>query len=153
MKQAVALAGRLGTRSPPLTEQIPKPLVPVHGKPFLHHQFDLLKSFGATEILLLVGYLGWKIEEYFGDGSNFGLRIEYSREQTPLGSAGAVGGKLLGAGGGGFFLLYCEPEQQARVREALGGLRELSFRLTPTVSEAIFNDYHIPATTRKGRSE
>ncbi len=153
MKQAVVLAGGLRTRLRRLAEQIPKPLVPARGKPFWYHHFDLPKSFEATEILLLVGYLGWKIEEYFRDRSSFGLHIEYSREQTPLETAGAIGGKLLGAVGGGFFLLYCEPEQQARVREALGALRELSFRLTPTGSEVIYNDYHIPATTRKGRSE
>ncbi len=89
MTHVAVLAGRPGTRLPPLTEQIPTPLVPVRRKPFLHHQFGLLKSFGPTEILLPVGYLGWKIEQYFGDGSRLDLHIGYSREQTPLGSAGA----------------------------------------------------------------
>lgn len=88
--QAVILAGGKGTRLRPLTCQIPKPMVPIHGKPFLQHQLELIKSFGINEVLLLVGYLGEQIEEYFDNGSKFGLGIEYSYEDRPLGTGGAL---------------------------------------------------------------
>lgn len=90
MIQAVILAGGKGTRLEPLTHAAPKPLVLVRGKPFLHHQLERLRSASATEVLLLTGYLGGKIMEYFGDGSKLGLRIEYSQEKQPLGTAGAL---------------------------------------------------------------
>ena len=88
--KAVILAGGKGTRLRPLTYQIPKPLVPVHGKPFLQYQLELIKSFGIREALILVSYLGHKIEEYFGDGSKLGLKIEYSYEESQLGTGGAL---------------------------------------------------------------
>ncbi|MCP4265483.1 MAG: NTP transferase domain-containing protein [Candidatus Brocadiaceae bacterium] len=88
--QVVILAGGKGTRLRPLTSQIPKPMVAVQGKPFLHHQLELIKSFGFKKVLLLVSYLGEQIESYFGDGSKFGLKIEYSYEETPLGTGGAL---------------------------------------------------------------
>lgn len=90
MMQAVILAGGLGTRLWPLTSRVPKPLVLVHGKPFLQYQLELLKFFGITDVLLLVSYLGEQIEEYFHDGSQFGLRIQYSHEDAPLGTGGAL---------------------------------------------------------------
>lgn len=90
MMQAVILAGGLGTRLQPLTQQVPKPLLPVRGQPFLHHQIDSIRSFGFTRALLLVSYLGEQIEQYFGDGSRFGLRIDYAWENTPLGTGGAL---------------------------------------------------------------
>lgn len=74
----------------PLTQRVPKSLLPVRGRPFLHHQIDSIKSFGFREILLLVSYLGEQIEEYFGDGGRFGVRIEYAWEKTPLGTGGAL---------------------------------------------------------------
>jgi len=88
--QAVILAGGKGTRLRPLTYQIPKPMVPIHGKPLLQHQLELIKSFGIDKVLLLVSYLGNQIEEYFGDGSRLGLKIEYSYEESPLGTGGAL---------------------------------------------------------------
>lgn len=88
--QAVILAGGRGTRLRPLTERLPKPMVPVHGRPFLEHQLAWLKSGGITDVLLLVGYLARRIEDYFGDGSALGLRIDYSHEETLLGTGGAL---------------------------------------------------------------
>jgi N-acetyl-alpha-D-muramate 1-phosphate uridylyltransferase len=88
--QTVILAGGLGTRLRPLTEAIPKPMLEVCGKPFLEHQFELLRSYGLNDILVLAGYLGEKIEEYFGDGRQMGLHIEYSFEKTPMGTGGAL---------------------------------------------------------------
>lgn len=88
--QIVILAGGKGTRLSPLTYQVPKPLVRIHSKPFLQFQLELIKSFGFNEVLLLVSYLGNQIEEYFGNGLNFGLKIKYSYEENPLGTGGAL---------------------------------------------------------------
>src|SRR5439155_13212413 len=88
--QAVILAGGLGTRMRPVTETIPKPMISVAGKPFLQHQLELLKASGIDRSLLLVAYLGERIEKYFGDGETFQLNISYSYEPTPLGTGGAL---------------------------------------------------------------
>lgn len=88
--QAVILAGGLGTRLKPITETIPKPLVEIDGKPFLEHLLIHLKNSGIEQIILCVGYLGEKIEDYFGDGSRLGLKIRYSYERELLGTAGAI---------------------------------------------------------------
>jgi NDP-sugar pyrophosphorylase family protein len=88
--QAVILAGGLGTRLWPLTKEVPKPMAPVAGVPYLEHQLGLLAQQGIGNIVLLTGYLGEQIERYFGDGQRWGLEIRYSRETTPLGTGGAV---------------------------------------------------------------
>ena len=74
----------------PITESVPKPMVTIHGKPFLQHQLELIKSYGFTEILILAGYLGKCIEAYFDDGAKFGLNVRYSYETIPLGTGGAL---------------------------------------------------------------
>lgn len=78
IKQAVILAGGLGTRLRPLTFTTPKPMIPIHGKPFLVYIIELLKKNGITHILLLVGYLHEQIEKYFKDGKDFSMSISYS---------------------------------------------------------------------------
>lgn len=88
--QAVILAGGLGTRLWPLTKTVPKPMVPVAGAPYLEHQLRLLAQQGFRDILLLTGYLGEQIEEHFGGGERMGLAIRYSREQSPVGTGGAL---------------------------------------------------------------
>lgn len=88
--QAVILAGGLGTRLGSLTAQIPKPMVPVAGAPYLEHQLRLLERQSIRDIVLLTGYLAQVVENYFGDGSRLGLSIHYSRETTPLGTGGAL---------------------------------------------------------------
>jgi mannose-1-phosphate guanylyltransferase len=88
--QAIILAGGLGTRLLPLTEAIPKPMAMVAGAPYLEHQLRLLAQQNIRDVLLLTGYLGDQIEAYFGDGSQMGLRIAYSRENSPLGTGGAL---------------------------------------------------------------
>ncbi len=90
IQQAVILAGGLGTRMRPMTEQLPKPMLTVNGKPFLHHQIQLLKSHGLRRMLLLVAYLGEQIQQYFGDGAAMGVHIDYSYEPAPLGTGGAL---------------------------------------------------------------
>jgi N-acetyl-alpha-D-muramate 1-phosphate uridylyltransferase len=88
---AVILAGGLATRLRPLTSRIPKALVEIGGRPFLWHQLQLLKRSGIRHVVLLVGYLGEAIQERFGEGDEFGMRIEYSFDGPELlGTAGAI---------------------------------------------------------------
>lgn len=89
-KIGLILAGGRGTRLKPITDEIPKPLIPVHGKPVMEHTLDLFKKFGVTTVLISVGYKGDKIKEYFGDGKNFGVEIIYIEEHTPQGTAGPL---------------------------------------------------------------
>jgi Nucleoside-diphosphate-sugar pyrophosphorylase involved in lipopolysaccharide biosynthesis/translation initiation factor 2B, gamma/epsilon subunits (eIF-2Bgamma/eIF-2Bepsilon) len=89
-RQAVILAGGLGTRMRPLTETIPKPMIAVAGKPFLQWQLKLLRDGGMANALLLVAYLGEQIEDYFGNGAKTGGCVEYSYERSPLGTGGAL---------------------------------------------------------------
>lgn len=78
VKQAVILAGGLGVRLRPLTHRIPKPMVPVNGKPFIEYLINDLKKNGIKKIVFLLGYLPDRLVNYFGDGCNFGLEIKYS---------------------------------------------------------------------------
>lgn len=88
--QAVILAGGLGTRLGAITAQVPKPMVPVAGVPYLEHQFRMLARQSIRDVVVLTGYLGHILEDYFGDGRRVGLSIQYSRETTPLGTGGAL---------------------------------------------------------------
>lgn len=88
--RAVIIAGGSGTRLRPLTYNTPKPMVPLFNKPFLQYQLELLKRHGITEIIINLHYLSDVIREYFGDGSELGLKLFYSLEEKPLGTAGAV---------------------------------------------------------------
>jgi len=88
--QVVILAGGRGTRLLPLTQDVPKPMVPIRGRPFLEYQLRMLKKQGFKDVVLCVGYLADKISRYFGEGASLGLRIAYSVEQEPLGTGGAL---------------------------------------------------------------
>jgi mannose-1-phosphate guanylyltransferase len=88
--QAVVLAGGFGKRLAPLTSEVPKPLLPVGGKPILVRQIEWLRGFGIRDVVLAVGYLRHKIFEALGDGRRFGVRIFYSVEEEPLGTGGAI---------------------------------------------------------------
>lgn len=90
ISQAVILVGGRGERLRPLTDDIPKPMVAVAGKPFLEHLILLLRENGIRKILLLTGYLGNKIKDYFDNGHKYGIEIDYSFEENPLGTGGAV---------------------------------------------------------------
>jgi N-acetyl-alpha-D-muramate 1-phosphate uridylyltransferase len=99
------LAGGLGTRLGSRVRDTPKPLLEVAGEPFLNHQLRLLKSWGAREIVLCVGYLGQRIEDAIGH-DRFGLRISYSYDgPTPIGTLGAVR-KAAPRLGPNFLILY-----------------------------------------------
>ena len=87
----VIMAGGMGTRLRPHTENCPKPLLPVAGKPMLEHIIERAKLEGFNHFVLAIQYLGHMIEDYFGNGERLNVRIDYLREQTPLGTAGALG--------------------------------------------------------------
>ena len=91
MLPVAILSGGLATRLRPATETIPKALIPIHGEPFIAHQFRLLSRAGVDRVVMCVGYLGEMIEEFAGDGRRFGLRVTYSPDgPNPRGTAGAV---------------------------------------------------------------
>ncbi|MBS3086420.1 nucleotidyltransferase family protein [Candidatus Pacearchaeota archaeon] len=90
--QAVILVGGKGTRLSFVLEKmnLPKPMVPVLGKPFLEYLLSMLKKKGVRNFIFCTGHQEDKIKEYFGDGKNFGIGIRYSHEEYPLYSAGAL---------------------------------------------------------------
>lgn len=88
--KAVILVGGQGTRLRPLTLRTPKPMVPLVNKPFVAYVLEHLKDSGVEQVVFSMGYLPEGIKSYFGDGSGFGLRVNYVVEERPLGTAGAV---------------------------------------------------------------
>ena len=88
--QAAILAGGLGTRLRPLTNKVPKAMIPVNGRPFLEFEVDLLRKNKVNDLVLCLGYLGEQVEEHFGDGAKFGVRIRYSHDGKEL--LGPIGG-------------------------------------------------------------
>ncbi|MDY6951334.1 MAG: sugar phosphate nucleotidyltransferase [Thermodesulfobacteriota bacterium] len=88
--RAIILAGGKGTRLLPYTTVIPKPLMPVGGRPILEVIITQLKFNGISRITMAVGYLAELIEAYFGNGEKYGIEIDYSREEQPLGTIGSL---------------------------------------------------------------
>lgn len=87
---AIILAGGKGERLRPYTNDRPKVMVELVGKPILAWQIAWLKSFGITKFVLTVSYMHHVVQEYFGDGSKFGIEVDYSIEETPLGRGGGI---------------------------------------------------------------
>lgn len=100
---AVIMAGGFGTRLRPLTEQVPKPMLPVGDRPLLERTIRQLRRAGIRDMSLVMHYLPDKIAEHFGDGSAFGVRLTYQREEQPLGTAGGL--RLLQRPGGPFVVI------------------------------------------------
>jgi dTDP-glucose pyrophosphorylase len=86
----VIMAGGMGTRLLPHTEDCPKPMLKVAGRPMMEHIIERAKKEGFSHFVLAIHHLGHMIEDYFGDGSHMGVRIDYLKEETPLGTAGAL---------------------------------------------------------------
>lgn len=105
-KKAVIIAGGLGKRLAPLTESVPKPMLPLKGKPVLEHSIEWLKRNRITEIIICTGYLSHKVEDYFKDGKKFGVNVKYSIETTELGTGGALKNAQKLIGDGTFIMLY-----------------------------------------------
>lgn len=90
IKKAFILAGGKGTRMRPFTYEIPKPMIPVKGKPLVQHIIELLRKHDIRDIILSTGYMSDKIKEHFGNGSKFGVSISYCEEKKEMGTAGAL---------------------------------------------------------------
>lgn len=88
--KVVIMAGGKGTRISSIAKDIPKPMIPILNKPVLEHQINFLKEQGFNDLIITIGYLGNVIKQYFGDGSKFGVKIDYYFEDHPLGNAGAL---------------------------------------------------------------
>ena len=88
--KALFLAGGMGTRLKPLTDDIPKSMVPIMNKPLLERSMENLIRYGIRDIVLSLGYKSDYIQNYFGDGHKLGLNIEYVFESSPLGTGGAI---------------------------------------------------------------
>ena len=120
--QAVILAGGLGTRLRPLTETIPKALIPVKGRPFVDYQLDLLRQSDISDFVFCVGHLGEKVQRHLGNGSAYGCRIRYSHDgPSLLGPAGALKGaeRFLQ---NRFFVTYGDAYLRAPYREIMESL-------------------------------
>src|SRR5204863_9595404 len=87
--KAMILAAGVGSRLDPLTRNVPKPLVPILNRPVMEYLVELLKKHGFNEIMVNLHYLGDQIEQYFGDGSKWGVKIFWSREERLWGDAGS----------------------------------------------------------------
>jgi MurNAc alpha-1-phosphate uridylyltransferase len=88
--KAMILAAGLGQRMRPLTDNLPKPLLSVGGKPLLQYHLEALQKLGVKQVIINLAYLGDKIREFAGNGSQYGLKIHYSEESEPLETAGGL---------------------------------------------------------------
>lgn len=88
--KTVIMAGGMGTRIAAVNALVPKPMITILGKHILEYQIECLEKQGYTDIIIVIGYKGEQIQAYFKDGTDFGVKIEYIVEQTPLGTAGAL---------------------------------------------------------------
>lgn len=90
MMKGVIIAGGRGNRLRPLTNHLPKPMIPILDKPVMEYCIEHLKKHGITDIAVTVQYLSRKIMDYFGDGQRFGVKLTYFKEHRPLGTAGSI---------------------------------------------------------------
>jgi len=103
--KAMILAAGLGARLRPLTDRIPKPMLKIDGKPLLAYHLERLSAAGITEIVINISWLADQIEDYFSDGSNFGVNINWSRESSPLETGGGIFNALPALGSAPFLLI------------------------------------------------
>lgn len=118
IRTALILAGGKGVRMKPLTEELPKPLLPVRGKPILEHQVELLRNHDIRDIFILIGYLGEKIKYHLGDGNKFGVTIHYlnqGKKEIGTGQALAFAENFLG--NSPFLMLYGDVLADINVKE------------------------------------
>ena len=87
---AIILAGGKGTRLKPLTDYIPKPLIPINNKPIIERQIRYLRKFGVDQIIICTGYKAGQIKDYLEKKTGFGSKIRFSIESKPLGTGGAI---------------------------------------------------------------
>lgn len=155
------LAGGLATRLRPITEKIPKSLVPVAGKPFLAHQLELLRSRGIRHAVLCIGYLGEMIRRDFGDGSAYGVKLDYSFDGPKLLGTGGAIKRALPMLGQEFFVLYGDSYLPIEYRPIAEFFRRSGKLGLMTVyrneglydtSNVVFSDGEIKVYDKKNRS-
>lgn len=131
MKAVVLAAGR-GTRLGPLTESLPKPMLPVGGRPVVDHLLDLLRRAGVREVFMNLHHRGEALSGYCGNGARWGLRMTYAVEPQLLGTAGALRNFAEHLAGEPFFVVYgdnylaCDPAALWRFHEARDGLASIA---------------------------
>lgn len=129
--KAMILAAGFGTRLKPLTDRVPKCMVPVRGKPLIEHTIEWLVSFGVTDIIMNVSHLGAVVMNHLGDGRRLGANLTYSIEDQPLGTAGGVR-KASWFFDGPFLVWYgdnlseCNVDRLAALHRAKGGLATIA---------------------------
>ncbi len=138
--RAFVLAGGLGTRLKPRFGDLPKPLAPLRGRPFLSHQIEWLVGRGIRELVLCVGYGADQIQQAIGDGASLGARVHYSAETEPLGTGGAlalarghVSGPALIVNGD--TLAPCDPWELERARWERGAIGAVALFQVPDARE------------------
>lgn len=155
------LAGGLATRLRPITEKIPKSLVPVAGKPFLAHQLELLHACGIRRAVLCIGHLGELIQRDFGDGSAFGVRLDYAFDGPKLLGTGGALKRALPLLGDEFFALYGDSYLPVAYRPIAEFFRRSGKLGCMTVyrnegrydtSNVVFHDGEIAVYDKKNRS-
>lgn len=147
--KAMILAAGLGTRMRPLTDHCPKPLLPVADKPLIVHHLERLAAAGIREIVINVSYRGEQIVEALGDGTDYGVRIAWSREDTPLETAGGIRHALSLLGTAPFLLVNGDIWTDLaldRLSLAPGDLATLA--MVETTSFHPGGDFHLDAAGR-----
>ncbi len=149
MLPVAILAGGLATRMHPITKTIPKALVSVAGRPFVLWQLEYLRDQGVSRVVLCTGYRSAQIEQIVGDGSQFGVAVEYSDDGTTLLGTGGALGKALPLLGSEFFVLYGDSflpvsfsvvEQAYYDSDLLGLMTVYRNKSEWDTSNAVFND-------------
>ena len=149
--KAVILAGGLGTRLRPYTKTLPKPMLPLGGKPILEYEIEWLKKNEIKEIVVCVSYLRKKIENYFGDGSEFGIKIEYAISSKPLATAGQLktAGKFIDDT---FVCLYGDSIYNFSLRNMINQHKKTKSNITMSLYDYKFNlKYGVIDTKKSGQ--
>jgi MurNAc alpha-1-phosphate uridylyltransferase len=108
ISHAMILAAGRGQRMSPITDKIPKPMINVAGKPLIAYHLERLAAFGIDNVVINHAWLGYQICDYVSDGADFGLKVEYSAEETALETAGGIAKALPLLGGGSFLVINAD---------------------------------------------
>jgi len=149
--KAVILAGGLGTRLLPYTKTLPKPMLPLGGKPILEYEIEWIRKNGIKEIILCVSHLRKKIKDYFGDGERFGVKIEYAISNKPLATAGQLktAEKFIG---GTFVCLYGDSIYNFSLRDMIKQHKKSKSNVTMSLYDYKFNlKYGVINTKNSGQ--
>ena len=161
--KAMILAAGLGTRLRPLSNSVPKPLLPVAGRPLIVWNLLLLRRYGITEVIINLHHLGDLIEKELGDGSRFGMRLAYSRESVILGTGGGIKQAEGFFGGAPFMVLNGDTLLELDLGEVVGfhtkrgALATLVVRDDPEVERwgviEVDEQQHVISITGRGQAE